>query len=201
MFNYPSAITLQETKLRKPGSIKLNKCKIGQNKIRIINGYGPQEDDPLNTRVLFWSSLEQELVPAKNENCMVLIQVDGNAKLGKQVISQDTHVMTENGRLLFNIIERESLVLLNTSQLCQGVVTRHWVAKEKVEQSILDYILTCDELGLFMEEMLIDDKRNFSLPKYATTKGVKKIVQSDHNIMYGNFLIEYRNLIWTKPRK
>ena len=80
---------------------------------------------------------------------MVLIQVDGNAKLGKHVISQDTHVMTENGRLLFNIIERESLVLLNT----QGAVTRHRVTKEKVEQSILDYMLTCDKLGLFLEEM------------------------------------------------
>ena len=69
--------------------------------------------------------------------------------------------------------------------MCQGAVTRHRVTKEKVEQSILDYMLTCDKLGLFLEEMLIDDKRNFSLTKYTTTKGVKKIVQSDHNIMYG----------------
>ena len=116
---------------------------------------------------------------------MVLIQMDANAKLGKKVISEDANDMSENGRLLSDLIERESLVLSNISPLCQGVITRHRVTKENEEKSILDYILTCDKLAPFLEKMVIDEKRHFSLTKYATTKGIKKIVKSDHNIMYG----------------
>ena len=68
-------------------------CQIKDEKVRIINGYGPQEDDPSNTRLLFWQSLEQEIVSAKNENCMILIQMDANAKLGNMIIRQDPNEM------------------------------------------------------------------------------------------------------------
>ena len=85
-FNFPSCITIQETKLRKMGSIKIKdyqvfeklrpglggglltaireslnpvliapcdenaeilviQCQINQMKLRVINGYGPQDDD------------------------------------------------------------------------------------------------------------------------------------------------------------
>ena len=74
-------------------------------KIRIINGYGPQEDEPIVSRLTFWQSLEQEIVAAKNSNCMVLAQMDANAKLGKHVIKHDPHDISENGRLLKSLIK------------------------------------------------------------------------------------------------
>ena len=176
-------------------------CKIDLSNIRIINGYGPQEDDPVIKRFEFWQSLEQEIVASKNLNCMKLIKMDGNAKLGKSIISQDPNDISENGRLLRDLIERESLVLLNVSDICQGAVTRIRVTKDVTEKSILDYILTCEKLAAFLEQMFIDEKRNFPLTKYATTKGTKKIVKSDHNIMYAKFSIQYRNEGWKRPRK
>ena len=48
------------------------------------------------------------MVAAKNSNCMVLIQCDGNAKLGKEIIVQDPHNISENGRILKNFINREN---------------------------------------------------------------------------------------------
>ena len=235
LFNYPSAITLQETKLRKPGSIKLKnyqifekirnglggglltavdinldpvliqcsneekeilivQCNIDKKKIRIINGYGPQEDEPIVKRLSFWQSLEQEILAAKNADCMILIQMDGNAKLGKNIISKDPNEMSDNGRLLSDLIERESLVLLNNSSLCTGAITRNRVTKDADEKSILDYIITCERMAGFLEQMLIDEERNFCLTKYATTKGIKKIVKSDHNVLYAKFSMQYRNL-------
>ena len=115
-FNFPSCITIQETKLRKMGSVKINdyqvfekirpglgggllsavkenlnpvlispvnedveilvvQCQVNEMKMRIINGYGPQEDEGLDNRLKFWSSLEQEIVSAKEANCCVLIQL------------------------------------------------------------------------------------------------------------------------------
>ena len=154
--------------------ILLVQCNIGQRNIRIINGYGPQEDDPINKKIRFWQSLEQEISASKNANCLTLIQMDGNAKLGKNVLKEDPHEITENGKLLRGLLERESLELLNSSDLCKGAITRHRVTKNKEEKSILDYILTCKKLADFLELMFIDEERNFPLTKYSTTKGIKK---------------------------
>ena len=55
----------------------------------------PQEDEPLNKKLSFWQTLEEEINAAKNTNCMTLIQMDGNAKLGKNIIKQDPHDITE----------------------------------------------------------------------------------------------------------
>ena len=242
VFGYPSCITVQETKLRKSGTVKLDnyqvfekirtgmggglltavnqnlnpvlieavseeseilvvQCQIGVHKVRIINGYGPQEDEPAANRLAFWQSLEQEIVSAKNSNCMVLVQMDANAKVGKNIIPSDPNDLSNNGQLLLDLIDRENLILANSSPLCHGAITRHRVTQENVEKSILDYILICEKLGQFLEKMEIDEKRNFPLTKYASKKGTRKLVQSDHNTLFGRFSIQYKNLNWKKPRK
>ena len=66
-------------------------CNIGKENVRVINAYGPQEDDAFNKKILFWQTLEQEINAAKNANCLTLIEMDANAKLGKNVLKQDPH--------------------------------------------------------------------------------------------------------------
>ena len=108
-------------------------------------------------------SMEQEIVSAKHLNCMVLIQCDANAKLGREIITQDPHKISENGRVLKDLIYRENLSLLNTSNLCHGAITRNRLAKENHEKSIIDYILSCENLSNFLELMLMDESRNLTL--------------------------------------
>ena len=69
------------------------------------------------------------------------------------------------------------------------------------ERSVLDYILTCDSFSSFLETVFIDEERTIPLTKYATTKGIKKKVESDHNVMYARFCIEYENVVARRPRK
>ena len=38
-----------------------------------------------------------------------------------------------------------------------------------------------------MEEIMIDEAQTFSLMKYASAKGKKKLVKSDHNVMFVSF--------------
>ena len=203
IFNFPSCITIQESKLRNCSNFKLDKyqvfekrregaggglltaidhnldpvliqsdedcevlvvqCILRRQKIRIINGYGPQEDDPLIKRMKFWETIEQEVVSAKKEKCMILIELDANAKLGSEIIRNDPNKISENGRLLRNLIERKSLELLNSSPLCEGTITRHRVTRNSEEKSVIDYIITCDKLRAFLVDMTIDDKRDFPL--------------------------------------
>ena len=58
--------------------------ELDKKKVRVINGYGPQDDDIQQNKLIFWSGLEQEIMSAKSESCMVIIQMDANAKVGKK---------------------------------------------------------------------------------------------------------------------
>ena len=241
-FNFPSCITIQETKLRNMGSVKLSdyqvfeklrpglggglftaireslspvliapskeeveilvvQCQVNEMQIRVINGYGPQDDDPLATRLNFWMSLEQDIIAAKDANCLVLVQLDANAKVGKTIIPLDPNETSENGKLLLKLIERENLRIQNISPLCRGTITRQRVTKQGEEKSILDYIITCDKLNELLEDMMIDEAQTFSLIKYASAKGKQKIVKSDHNVIYASFNIQYQNVNCKKPRQ
>ena len=64
----------------------------------------------------------------------------------------------------------------------------------------LDYVVACDQLSQFIKSMKVDEDRIFTLTKYASTKGVRKIVKSDHNILFADFLIEHKNFSQKRPR-
>ena len=53
----------------------------GSDKFRIINGYGPQEDDETQDILNFWQSFEAEVIKAKDNNCFIIAEMDANAKL------------------------------------------------------------------------------------------------------------------------
>ena len=169
-------------------------------KVRVKNGYGPQDDDQSANRLKFWLSLEQEIMAAKDANCCILVQLDANAKVGQLIIPSDPNQISENGKLLMNMIERQNLCLQNSSPVCKGAITRMRITKQSVEESILDYLITCDKLSECIEEMFIDEAQTFSLMKYASTKGNQKIIKSDHNVMFASFNMQFQNVIYKKQR-
>ena len=112
---------------------------LNNQKIRVINGYGPQEDDNNQNKLNFWMGLEEEVLSAKSESCMVMIQMDANAKVGRDYISADPiNVTGGNGRKILNLIERHGLKLLNADRSCTGAITRYRVTKKCREVAILD---------------------------------------------------------------
>ena len=229
----PSIVTLQETKARKLGSVKLQgyqifeklrtgiaggglltavdenlapvlistgkedeseiltvQVKAGQHDIRIINAYGPQEDDGSKQEIYkFWQEVEEEITTAKDDQCLVVLQLDANAKIGKQYIKDDPNDTTANGKILLDVVERQNLTIANTLNLCKGVITRERATTVKVEKAVIDYIIVCEDMKNYLEKMTIDEDRIFVLTKYASKKGLKKKTVSDHNILFGKFSI------------
>ena len=103
--------------------------------------------------------------------------------------------MSENGRIFFNIIQRQNLSVLNANKNCQGTITRHRKTVNGDEISVLDFMLACDKLAQHFQHfqhMMIDESRHHVLTKYASTKGVQKKCESDHNIMYAKFLLTFQ---------
>ena len=157
------------------------------------------EDEKLTNVIdslYFWSCLEQEIIQAKQCNCWILAQFDANAKLDSEI-----HEMSDNGRLLSEMVQRQNLTILNNSPLCQGKITRHRTTKDREEKAILDFALGCDNLAKHLEKMLVDEERLFTLTKYVTTKGRKRKVASDHNPLYCKFNLPFRKQIGHSNRK
>ena len=236
----PSIVTLQETKARKTGSVKLKgyqvfekirsggsggglltaidknltpvlvstgkednselltvQVKVGQHDIRIINAYGPQEDDCDKEEIYsFWQEIEEEVITAKDENCLVIIQLDANAKIGREKIKDDPNETSANGKILLDMVGRQNLTIANTLEKCKGVITRERRTTLKVEKSVIDYVIMCESMKNYLEEMTIDDDRIHVLTKYASSRGLKKKIISDHNILFSRFSI----LFDTKPK-
>ena len=98
--------------------------KVGTHDTRIINAHGPQEDDGDQELFRFWQEIDQEAATAKDENCLVIIQLDANAKIGKEHIKNDPNDATANGKILIDLVERHNLTIANTLDLCKAVITR-----------------------------------------------------------------------------
>ena len=87
---------------------------------------------------------------------------DFNAKLGKDVIGGDVHPMSPNGKLLFSLCNKYNLFILNSSNLCKGVFTRIHNYRNKVEKSVLEYVLVSTDLYSQFVSMHIDEEKLFT---------------------------------------
>ena len=160
----------------------------------IINAYGPQEDDDIQDVLGFWQELEGEVIRAKEENCYILIEMDANAKVGKSVIKEDQHNISSNGKIKFDFVERQGLVISNSKDICKGVVTREREFEDRIEKSTIDYIITCDEFSKHITEMMIDEERINTISRYIKKKTGNKIIKSDHNILIANFSVTFNRM-------
>ena len=106
---------------------RIETFEVNRFKIRIINGYGAQDDDSMQN---FWGALDEEIFSAKSENCLILIQMDANAKVGQKVIPADPNNITDsNGEQLLALASQHGLNILNADAKCRGSITRYPVQK------------------------------------------------------------------------
>ena len=87
--------------------------KVQNKEVRIISGYGPQEVWNEAERLPFFLALEKEIIKAEMQGKSVIIELDSNSKLGPEVIPQDPHGQSPNGKLLADIISRHTLIVAN----------------------------------------------------------------------------------------
>ena len=165
--------------------------EVNELKIRIINGYGPQEDDEDLRIIAFWKALEIEIINAKDEHCLVIVELDANAKIGKEHIKNDPNLTSNNGQLLLDLVQRQGLCIGNALPTCKGVITREKKVKDKIERSVIDYFIFCDAIVDFLDEIIIDEDREFVLRHATKKKGANNVITSDHNILFSRFSINF----------
>ena len=155
--------------------------------IRVISGYGPQENLEEDKRLPFFIALETEIERAELAGKSVLVEMDANAKLGPKYIANDPHDITPNGSLLAGIVERHNLNVGNGSNECKGTITRKRVTKHTTEESVIDIVLFSPDLRKHFISMQVDEERKHVLTRIRKTKKGVKVKESDHNVLLAEF--------------
>ena len=112
------------------------------------------------------------------------MELDANAKVGEIIDNNPQQTSSPNGKLFLDLLERNNLILVNGTSKCAGQITRTKIMKNKVEKSILDYFVVCQNFFLLITQMLVDEDRNYVLAKHYKVKGKVKVTLSDHNPIY-----------------
>ena len=161
-----------------------------ERQIRIINGYGPQENWPEEKRLPFFIALEIEVERAKLAGKSIIIEMDANSKVGKKYIPRDPHDISQNGAILAQIVERQQLTIANGTDTCTGTITRRRQTKDRVEVSAIDMVILCNDMTQNLEKMTIDEEKKHVLTKVSKTKKGVNVKESDHNVIVTEFNIE-----------
>ena len=170
---------------------------VGKRQIRIITGYGPQETWPEAQRVPFFIALEEEVAKAEMMGKSIIIEMDSNSKLGKQLIPKDPHNQTPNGLLLAGIINRHGLIVGNgLTDKCEGLITRRRETIDGTEESVIDHLLFTEDLRDDFNALVVDEKKTNAITKLVKTKYEVKTIESDHNA-----LISYFQIAWDRKVK
>ena len=130
---------------------------------------------------------------ARNSNTHVFIEMDSNAKLGKELVTGDPHSQTVNGQHLAWVIEENDLVVVNGSKVSEGIITRYRETVNGVEEAVLDHVLVSRDLFEVIEKMVVDEAGAYALTKFTSKKGNSNCVKdSDHRT-----IITTLNLQWS----
>ena len=129
--------------------------------IRLVLVYGPQENDSVNKIRDFYDSIGVQAEGANLAGDSVFLVGDFNAKLGAEIIRGEIHQMSNNGARLNDIMEKYNLAVLNTLEICSGTFT--WVKnKIPVEKSVLDYVITSQDLVSSVKSLKIYEAKKFT---------------------------------------
>ena len=158
--------------------------------VKIIVGYGPQENALMEKKEKFWEFLEDEIVKADLENHGLIIQMDGNLHAGPNVVKNDPNSQNINGKLFMKFLERNpNLFVANNLNICQGTITRKRVLENRTEKAILDFFIMNEIMRPLLLEMVIDEERDFCLSNFSQIRQNKRVIETDHNLMYVDFNI------------
>ena len=143
--------------------------------VRIISGYGPQESWSLEDRLPFFQALEEEVAKSLFAGKSIIISLDANSKLGSEIIPNDKHNQSQNGKIFAGIINRHALIVINGLQgKSFGVITRKRTTIDGDEESTIDIIVISSDLLEEVKSVTTDEDKVHSLTSHVKTKhGVK----------------------------
>ena len=165
---------------------------VGDMLIRVIIGYGVQENATKEKKEKFWDFIEKEVTEADSLEQGIILQMDGNLHAGDELIKNDPNPQNMNGKLFMQFLQRNpSLTVVNSLSICEGLITRQRELESRTERAILDFFIVNEKLKPFLKRMIIDEKREFCMSNFAQLKKNKRVTESDHNGLILELAIQF----------
>ena len=150
--------------------------------LRVVGAYGPQENALKEKKDKFWEAIEKEVNDAELDGDGLILQMDGNLHAGVDLVKGDPNKQNKNGKLFMEFLSRNSqLIVVNTLELCDGVITRKRTLEDKEEKAVMDFFIINEKMRPFIRKMLIDENKEYSLINLAQMKKNKRLIETDHN--------------------
>ena len=90
------------------------------------------------------------------------------------------------------LMRNSNLTLVNSLDLCEGLITRIRRTKDRTEKSILDFFIVCDKVRPFLKKMVIDEARQHVLTNFNPIRAGGKAIETDHNTEFLRLNIQYQ---------
>ena len=150
-------------------------------KIRCCVAYGCQETDLAERKEAFWTYLDKEVSLADESESGFVLHFDGNLWAGPDIIPGDPRPQNRNGKLFQLFLERHPhLTVVNTMQVCEGLITRSRLRSGKLETSVLDFFVICDRILPFVTRMVIDEGKKHVLTNFEQVRKGGEAIDTDH---------------------
>ena len=127
--------------------------------------YGLQESVNIGKMQEELDLLASEIMEIQNEGEMILC-MDGNAKIG--LMGEEP---SRNGKMMKEVFNKCGIVIMNESEICEGVVTRQHRSRLE-EKSAIDFIIATYGASRKILKMHIDEEGHYRM---------KNKTESDHN--------------------
>ena len=124
--------------------------QLDKKSARFVTGYGPQENLKEEQRRPFFAALDMEIGKAVLNGCSVFIKMESNSKLGKDLIPGNPHNQSPNGRILAEIIKRNSSNWDNVKEWSP-------VIKDRVDETVIDVVIVSEDLIPEINKKVVDE--------------------------------------------
>ena len=122
-------------------------------------GYGPQECDRKERKEFFREYLNLEAQKAACDGSELIIQMAENLWAGKGIIKSEPRKQNQKGKYFENLLlKNPHISIVNALELFKGTLTRIRHTKERIEESIIDFLVVCDLILPVVSKMIIDSK-------------------------------------------
>ena len=71
--------------------------------------------------------------------------------------------------------------MINTLDICEGLITRKRVLESKTEEAVLDFYIVNEKIRPYLKKIIIDEQRSFCLSNFAQYRRNKRVIETDHN--------------------
>ena len=110
--------------------------------------------------------------------------MDGNLWAGSDLIKDDPNPCNANGKLFKEFLRRHPhLKVVNSLELCDGLITRKRTTKKRTETAVLDFFVVCEHVLQFVDRMVVDEEKQYVLSNYSSSKSIFSKKDSDHNTL------------------